>query len=340
MDKRLAGELIKARQAVKKKYESLRSDIVESELKLREHYKPISEPLKELISSVKEEGSKKINDISQIKVEQGPGLFVSSPPQTTSTPLKTTSSRRRVLKTPAFLEDDTIAESEAELPSVTQSDTNVDMTSSVYKKARKEYEQMTRTMIMDNFLDQFEGLAKEYVDKLIHDTEDEFDVQTGVRYDLMNDKFSIGNKQLDFDGEDVFIMDGNQKVRYKASRGFYELLFKKDPGMYTREDLKKYKDIGARSALFRRNFDPKEQVQGHTGYKYRSVIRELVKPSSEGKGILAFNNKRIEYFPWKDPNMLVTRLRILIASQNAGHTGHNNEITSIVEALKTAKIIK
>lgn len=340
MDKRLAGELIKARKAVKKKYESLRSDIAESELKLREHYKPISEPLKELISSVKEEGSKKTNDISEIKVEQAPREFMSSPPRTTSTPIKTSKSHRKVLQSPQFLTEQTIGESEAEEPNVTQSAANLDMNSTVYRKARKEFEQMTDPIIMNNFLEQFQGLAREYVDNLIHDTEDVFDLQTGVRYDLMNDKFRLGNKELDFDGEDIFIIDGKQKVRYKGSRGFYELLFKKDPGMYTREDLKKYKDIGVRCALFRRNFNPTEQVQGHTGYKYKEIIRKLVKPSAEGRGILTYNNKRVEYFPWKDPNTLVNRLRILIASQNAGHTGHSNEIISIVEALKTATIIK
>lgn len=336
----MAVELIKARKAVRKKYESLRSDIAESELKWKEHYKPISEPLKQLISSVKEESSKKSNNISEIKAEQVPGLFASSPPPTTSTPIKTTSRQRKMLKTPQFVDEETVAESEAEEPSVAHPDTNVDFDSTVYKNARKEYEQMTRSAIMSNFLEQFQGLAREYVDNLIHDTEDEFDVHTGVRYDLMNDKFSIGNKQLDFDGEDVFIMDGGEKIRYKASRGFYELLFKKNPGLYTRDDLKKYKDIGMRSALFRRNFRPSEQLQGHTGYKYREVIRKLVKPPAKGKGILTFNNKRVEYFPWKDPNMLVNRLRILIASQNAGHTSLNNEITNIFEALKMAKIIK
>lgn len=43
---------------------------------------------------------------------------------------------------------------------------------------------------------------------------------------------------------------------------------------------------------------------------------------------------------WNDPNELVDRLRLLISSSSAGHTGHNNEIISIVEELREANIIE
>lgn len=37
---------------------------------------------------------------------------------------------------------------------------------------------------------------------------------------------------------------------------------------------------------------------------------------------------------WRNPNDLVNRLRILIASSYAGHSGHNNEIISILQELR------
>lgn len=49
------------------------------------------------------------------------------------------------------------------------------------------------------------------------------------------------------------------------------------------------------------------------------------------------NNQTFTY--WDDPNELVQRLRLLVSSTSAGHTGHNNEILSIVEELREAKII-
>lgn len=43
---------------------------------------------------------------------------------------------------------------------------------------------------------------------------------------------------------------------------------------------------------------------------------------------------------WDDPNELIERLRLLTSSTSAGHTGHNNEIISIIEELREANIIK
>ena len=42
-------------------------------------------------------------------------------------------------------------------------------------------------------------------------------------------------------------------------------------------------------------------------------------------------NKNIDYIYWDDPNELVDRLRLILASQAAGNPSHNNEILSIIE---------
>lgn len=52
------------------------------------------------------------------------------------------------------------------------------------------------------------------------------------------------------------------------------------------------------------------------------------------------SNANIDYRHWDDPNELVDRLQLLIASKQAGNTGHDNEIISILEELKEAGIIK
>lgn len=53
-----------------------------------------------------------------------------------------------------------------------------------------------------------------------------------------------------------------------------------------------------------------------------------------------YRNKHVSYTYWDDPNELVDRLRLLMASQAAGHTGHVNEIASIVEELREACLIE
>lgn len=41
------------------------------------------------------------------------------------------------------------------------------------------------------------------------------------------------------------------------------------------------------------------------------------------------SNTNTDYVYWDDANELVQRLRLLMASERSGHTGHKNEILSI-----------
>ena len=65
-------------------------------------------------------------------------------------------------------------------------------------------------------------------------------------------------------------------------------------------------------------------------------IKPLLNDTKSGSGM---NVNGFKYEHWDDPNELVDRLRLLVSSQMAGHTGHNNEILSIIEELKEANII-
>jgi hypothetical protein len=74
-------------------------------------------------------------------------------------------------------------------------------------------------------------------------------------------------------------------------------------------------------------------------------------PTRQGKGLPSLSANGLQHMMqekscadsfkyWNDTNELVDRLRLLVASQSAGHTGHNNEIVSILEELQEAKIIE
>lgn len=52
------------------------------------------------------------------------------------------------------------------------------------------------------------------------------------------------------------------------------------------------------------------------------------------------DNSSDSYTYWNDPNELVVRLRLLIASTTAGNNAHQNEILSIIEELREADIIE
>ena len=122
---------------------------------------------------------------------------------------------------------------------------------------------------------------------------------------------------------------------------------------------------------YRRNYDAKAQVQGTTDSKYLTIIKpylikkQIIKPSSrstfssvssldrlrspktrkrtfrsqEGRSLMNLNNKKVDFVYFDDINEIVKRLKLLISSKIAGHTGHENEIISILEELREANII-
>ena len=55
---------------------------------------------------------------------------------------------------------------------------------------------------------------------------------------------------------------------------------------------------------------------------------------------MEFTKNKKDYIFWDDPNELVVRLRLLIASYQAGNNNHSNEINSIIEELREYNIIE
>lgn len=96
----------------------------------------------------------------------------------------------------------------------------------------------------------------------------------------------------------------------------------------------------------KRDFNPKGQIRGDKGIKYREIIRPLFSETSTnahtklGGNLLKKYRNDTDLVYWDDPNELVERLKLLVASKDAGNTNHDNEILSIIEELKEAGIIK
>ena len=102
----------------------------------------------------------------------------------------------------------------------------------------------------------------------------------------------------------------------------------------------------------RRDHSASKPTLGNRGYKYRNIVSVLLSSgyrnvggiAREGSGLpiddtMTVTDNAIDYVYWDDPNELVDRLRLLLASRDAGHTGHDNEIASIVEELREAVLI-
>lgn len=326
MDKRVARELLAVRQAIRRKYQSLRSDKAQAELDLQKHWKPITQPLKELLSELPKAPHHQKGEASIFK-------------KSSSTPIH---------DTVQFLPSETVGEIEAEEPSEVEQTSLSPKTlwkrDKLTKEVAKEMQQMLSSSVMDQYLEPFTGDVRKYVDGLIKDTRGEFDTAKGINLDLYKNEFRMGNKKVDFEGNNFVIFAGKSKVEYGLTPGLLELLFKAHPNekLIDAGDKKMYKDALSYTSAHKRYYDPTQQIVGSRGNKYKTLIKPQLtfKTKKRGKGVLTVTNKRIEFVPWKDPNTLVERLQLLTASQMAGHTGHNNEIASIIDALRKAAIIK
>lgn len=185
-----------------------------------------------------------------------------------------------------------------------------------------------------DYLEQYNPLPRKYIREMHEDNENKFDHKYGFRHDPIQEKFYIGNSEINIDGNDIIV----KGKRYKGSTGVYELLFKKQPSpIFSEHDEEIYLDILKNTNAARRFYQSNQKISGSKLEKFQKIIE----PHISGKGIfLEANNKNsIDYIHWDNPNELVDRLRLLLASIEAGHTGHQNEITSIIEELRESKII-
>lgn len=186
-----------------------------------------------------------------------------------------------------------------------------------------------------DYLSQYDSLPRFYIKAMLSDDKNEFDHKYGVRHNPEKEKFYIGDSQLQFAGSDIVVKNKN----YRGTYGLYELLFKKNPRYFTQEDEKAYKNIVLSTNAHRRYYRSNKQIDGSRLDKYKKIIAQFEDRTGEGMYMEVTDNP-IDYVHWDDPNELVDRLRLLLASTQAGHSGHSNEINSIVEELRESNIIE
>lgn len=148
----------------------------------------------------------------------------------------------------------------------------------------------------------------------------------------------IGSKNVNVSADGIIEIDG---TRYKGSSGLFELLTKKKPTGYDKNDLQIYKQILLQTNAHRRDFSAESSIASNRSYKYKNIIRHLFSepPEQSGEGLFKKFNKSVDLVYWDDPNELVNRLKLLLSSQEAGNFAHSNEIISIIEELREDKLI-
>lgn len=189
-----------------------------------------------------------------------------------------------------------------------------------------------------------------YLNK-VRDNNSKWDKTFGIN--VNNDQMFLGNSQLRQIGANIRV--GNSEP-VKVTSGLLELLFfkKPDSSLVSRVDVSNYKKLLETSGAHKcTRFN---RLKCSKSFKYNEVIKKMFQSHPIGASITedknkiktfadevknmrpSANNSDTVYFD--DPNEIVDRLRLLIASREAGNNGHTNEILSIIEELKELKIIK
>ena len=183
-----------------------------------------------------------------------------------------------------------------------------------------------------------------------------------------NKKPKIGSKKIIVKGNDIMIDDKT----YPGTPGLWELIVNKTipKKEVTEEDYNNYAKILIQTnAIYRGNNpnDPDDPSKPNThpksskGEKWTNLISpiwEEIKPKPEekggkggkgGKGKGGRKKRQEDPTPStsgtgltilpNDPNALIERFDLLLASQNAGHTGVRNELVSIFDELKRQGVI-
>lgn len=170
-----------------------------------------------------------------------------------------------------------------------------------------------------------------------------------------NKTLMVGNSIVSFsknnvnNEEKMLIKIGDNT--YLLTPGLRELLLRKKPDLnsITAEDKLVYKDILQYTNAHKRDFNAEGQIRGDKGVKYTTIIKPLfsenvknIESKIQGGNLplLKKYKSNTDLVYWDDPNEIVERLKLLIASRDAGNTNHDNEILSIIEELREANIIK
>ncbi|CAG9818881.1 unnamed protein product [Phaedon cochleariae] len=165
--------------------------------------------------------------------------------------------------------------------------------------------------------------------------------RSDVWSDPQTSKWFLGTQEIDFDKRTGFIKIGGKQVR--GTPGVYQLIFYDYPSDYNDEDLQAYKEI---LKLSDRYINKDGKLKGSKRWKYTNIIKPLIVQMRENSGRrstigsgLTYNENLVEYIYWDDPNELVDRLKLLIASKEAGNTSLDNEIVAIVNELREANLL-
>ena len=172
------------------------------------------------------------------------------------------------------------------------------------------------------------------------------DITYGPRFDD-DGRLYMGHALMHIHNDGAFSFNDNDDF-YAPTPGLLALLFDKspDPSLPTPEDTHDYKEILKYTRAYTVDYAPNDRINvSGLPWKYKKFISPLISPRRgarrrrprTGHGLRFATTPDYKY--WRDPNELVHRLRLLVASKGAGNGTHDGEIIEIENELRDAGII-
>ena len=162
------------------------------------------------------------------------------------------------------------------------------------------------------------------------------DIDTNFGIYKEGDHHFIGERHVIIEDNNI-IFPNDETI--KPTRGLWDLITSKNPKNYTDEEYNKYKYLLLKTNAIHKGNNPYSiRAKGnYKGGKWKNIVspiwKEIMKDMGEeykGKGVVVIPS---------DPNALLERLDLLLASQKAGHTGVRNELVSICDELKRQGVL-
>ena len=169
-------------------------------------------------------------------------------------------------------------------------------------------------------------IAKDYLNMEVRDKKFGIRKEKGHHY--------IGKTHVIIKDNDIIIPETGEKL--EGTAGLWELIMSKNPKNFTDMDYDNYRYLITTSKVLHRGDNPKNPYPKASGsYKWLILLRPIwfgwePEKGYEGKGVVVIPS---------DPNALLERLDLLLASQKAGHTGVRNELVSICDELKRQGVL-